>query len=111
MELNEVVRRECGTEYNQAVRHAPSAPVRRGHLPRKRLQCGHISLMLPLRHEVRERAGPIAKQWEGEVVIVSKTLRVTKEKNPDTSPSPRKRGSPPSPHAYDARGEGLRRDV
>ena len=64
--------------------------------------------MLPLRHEVGERAGPIAKQWEGEVVGVSALPWVTKEKNPDTSPSPRKRGSPPSPRAYDARGEGLR---
>ena len=72
--------------------------------------------MLPLRHEVGERVGPIAKQWEGEVVFVAKPSPVTKEKNPDTSPSPRERGSPPSPHAYDpstalragARGEGLR---
>jgi len=27
--------------------------------------------MLPLRHEVGERAGPIAKQWEGEVVVTT----------------------------------------
>jgi len=55
--------------------------------------------------------GPIAKQWEGEVVGVTKRRGVAKEKDSDTSPSPRKRGSPPSPHAYDARGEGLRSDV
>jgi len=29
--------------------------------------------MLPLRHEVGERAGPIATQWEDEVVGVSET--------------------------------------
>ena len=29
--------------------------------------------MLPLRHAVGERVGPIAKQWEGEVVGVTKT--------------------------------------
>jgi hypothetical protein len=66
--------------------------------------------MLPLRHEVGERAGPIAKQWEGEVVGVPETPCALNRKNPDTSPSPRKRGSPPSPRAYDARGEGFRGD-
>jgi len=29
--------------------------------------------MFPLHHEVGERVGPIAKQWEGEVVAVTKT--------------------------------------
>jgi len=42
------------------------------------------------------------------VVGVAETLWLAKDKNPDTSPSSRKRGSLPSPHAYDARGEGLR---
>jgi hypothetical protein len=41
------------------------------------------------------------------VVGASKMWWVGKEKNPDTSPSPRKRGSPPSPRAYDARGEDI----
>jgi hypothetical protein len=41
-------------------------------LPVQMLWHGHILLMLPLRHEVGERAGPIAKQWEGEVAGVSK---------------------------------------
>ena len=50
--------------------------------------------MLPLRREAGERVGPSiyksgAKQWEGEVVVVSKKLQVVKEENPDTSPSPR----------------------
>ena len=30
--------------------------------------------MSPLRHEVGERKGPIAKQWEGEVVSVAGQL-------------------------------------
>jgi hypothetical protein len=34
-----------------------------------RLLDSHISLRVPLRRAAGERVGPIAKQWEGEVVL------------------------------------------
>ena len=55
-----------------------------------------IALMLPLRREVEERWAH-CEQLEGEVVGVPKTARLLKRPNPDTSPSPRKHGSPPPP--------------
>src|SRR6267154_1698474 len=78
---------------------------------------GCVSLRVPLRREAGERVGPIAKQWEGEVVLhTNKMLRL--QTPLPTSPSPRKRGSPPSPpamtraeRAFDAMCEGDSREA
>jgi hypothetical protein len=52
--------------------------------------------MFPLRRGAGERVGRIAKQWEGEVVLLTYEIFRSQTSRP-TSPSPRKRGSPPSP--------------
>ena len=61
--------------------------------------------------------GPIAKQWEGEVVLPGDGMLPLADISQPTSPSPRKRGSPPSPpamtraeRASDAMGKGDRRE-
>ena len=54
--------------------------------------------MFPLRRGAGERVGRIAKQWEGEVVLLTYEIFRSQTSRP-TSPSPRKRGSPPSPPA------------
>src|ERR1700722_8039783 len=56
------------------------------------------SIRVPLRRAAGERAGPIAKQWEGEVVLAKDGMFLVQASQP-TSPSPRKRGAPPSPPA------------
>ena len=43
--------------------------------------------MLPLRRAAGERAGPIAKQWEGEVVRDTKTVRVVRSMTHLTLPA------------------------
>jgi hypothetical protein len=64
------------------------------------------ALRAPLRHEVGEREGPIAKQWEGEVVLLSGEIFPGGGGTP-TSPSPRCARVPTlSPHFVG--GEGIR---
>ena len=63
-------------------------------------------LKLPLRRAAGERVGPIAKQWEGEVVSDTTTDRRLAKRRP-TSPSPRDARVPSlSPRC--AGGEGFR---
>ncbi len=80
----------------------PPSPQRLGYKPRdvdtspRRLSYSLVSLRVPLRRVAGERVGPIAKQWEGEVVLQKNQMLRLQTPQP-TSPSPRKRGSPPSP--------------
>jgi hypothetical protein len=60
-------------------------------------------LTLPLRRAAGERAGPIAKQWEGEVVPRQQRCSGTGKKTHLTSP--RWRAGPFLSPAYDAGGE------
>ena len=76
---------------------------RLGHGPRRpdlrcagRLTGVTASSYVPLRRVAGERVGPIAKQWEGEVVLHEAKCQRLQTPLP-TSPSPRRRGSPPSP--------------
>ena len=39
------------------------------HVPSPPRALPHMPLRLPLRRAAGERVGPIAKQWEGEVVL------------------------------------------
>ena len=60
----------------------------------------------PLRRAAGERKGPIAKQWEGEVVVLmSETLGMWAPR--PTSPSPRYARVPSLSPRDDAGGEGL----
>ena len=63
-------------------------------------------LKLPLRRAAGERAGPIAKQWEGEVAPDTKAMFESRDREP-TSPSPLTRVPSLSPRD-DAGGEGVR---
>jgi len=63
------------------------------------------SLKVPLRREAGERAGPIAKQWEGEVALLPDEFFPGGGAAP-TSPSPRYARVPSlSPHFVG--GEGV----
>jgi hypothetical protein len=56
----------------------------------------HVSLRVPHRRAAGEGVGPIAKQWEGEVVLRLNEIQWLQISQP-AQPSPRKRGYPPSP--------------
>jgi len=66
-----------------------------------------MPLVVPLRRAAGERVGPIAKQWEGEVVLPKYEMDLVQAPLP-TSPSPRYARVPSlSPHCVG--GEGVRR--
>ena len=65
-----------------------------------------MPLIVPLRRAAGERVGPIAKQWEGEVVLATYERLLVQAPRP-TSPSPRCARVPSlSPHFVG--GEGVR---
>ena len=92
-----VLTRFVGNE--QRGRTSPS-PRKRGSPPSPpamtRAERAFEKLMLPLRRvRAGERVGPIAKRWEGEVVLRPDEICRLQASRP-TSPSPRIRAGPPS---------------
>ena len=69
-----------------------------------------ISLRVPLRRAAGERVGPIAKQWEGEVVLRRDTMLLFADAAAHLTLPAQVRVPSLSPRD-DAGGEGLRRDV